>query len=1002
MHFNGGNTLRRTISTLAVLWLSLFFANVCTAQTTTAFDANLAQLAGGDVSNYRVGLSVKNCSNYLLRLSGPSISVGDTAYLTPDGNGLVSAPVPDEAAIGCGSTPSSAFYTVSIVEWNSSTQRPILPARRQNDYDITGPTFHLNTATPRTAPAPASIANAMLLNASGDQTAVIQSGKKIAFAGGTVDFTGTTLTGVSGTGIASLNGLTVTTQTFANDANLQISSIGAMHTLTWAGALAKARQNAQTAYLDGNQTFTGNNIFNAGTFTVGVTSGFSTLGGTYIARNIHNIAKLNGSTSKYALLGVQWQDNTGFPLIGIDTMVEATNTGFNPGGKGSVIGHVVDAFNTGGGETTFLSAISATSDNENGLADTQNTLSAQLKIGASGFSTIASVLAIGAQVPAGQATILTGLDIAAITGGSVNFAIKTDLGTVSFGDNVLVQGHSVTADTFVGALTGNASTASALASAPSLCGAGNYARGILANGAATGCTPSSGSGTVTSFSAGALAPLFTTNVATATSTPALSFTLSNFAAHKFYGNNTGGTAAPDAESITAADLPSLPESQITNLTTDLGAKEATANKDAVSGYAGLTAGTKLKLAEGQEVWGVADLSDFASKSGTGTAAIGATITSPAVNDLLQWDGAKWINTATISAATQLSGTLASAQMPSLTGDITNVGLATTLKSTGSAGTYTKVTFDAQGRETSGATAQFSDIGGSVAGSQMPALSGAVTSSAGSTVTSAGKADVIDAPNFCQAAGANTTTYTCSLSPAISAYVTGTHYRFKADVANTAASTVSFNSVGAKTIKKAAGGVTTDIVANDLRAGQWVDLVYDGTNMQMQSTLGNAASGSTPGVTFMTFARTGVNNMPPADTTHIRFIGIPNLEDLTFTQMTVNIAVVDASNNYALGIYEDVSGTMTNVCGTTPQVFNSLNAVTLTCSGTTTRGRRHYLGISGAAVTMKIDRDSALGNFLGMTNSSVTVTGGAALGGTAGTTPANSASTNTGVPVLVLN
>ena len=45
-------------------------------------------------------------------------------------------------------------------------------------------------------------------------------------------------------------------------------------------------------------------------------------------------------------------------------------------------------------------------------------------------------------------------------------------------------------------------------------------------------------------------------------------------------------------------------------------------------------------------------------------------------------------------------------MPALTGDITTPGgsLATTLKNTGTAGTYTKPTFDAQGRETSGAAA----------------------------------------------------------------------------------------------------------------------------------------------------------------------------------------------------------------------------------------------------------------------------------------------------------
>lgn len=53
-----------------------------------------------------------------------------------------------------------------------------------------------------------------------------------------------------------------------------------------------------------------------------------------------------------------------------------------------------------------------------------------------------------------------------------------------------------------------------------------------------------GAGTVTSFSAGTLSPLFTTSVATATTTPALSFTLSNAAAYSYFGNNTGSSAAP--------------------------------------------------------------------------------------------------------------------------------------------------------------------------------------------------------------------------------------------------------------------------------------------------------------------------------------------------------------------------------------------------------------------------------------------------------------------------
>lgn len=99
--------------------------------------------------------------------------------------------------------------------------------------------------------------------------------------------------------------------------------------------------------------------------------------------------------------------------------------------------------------------------------------------------------------------------------------------------------------------------------------------------------------------------------------------------------------------------------------------------------------------------------------------------------------------------------------------------------------------------------------------------------------------------FAADAGANDT-YAATLSPAPAAYITGEHYRFKANTANTGACTINFNGLGAKTIKKCAGGITTDLADNDIRAGQWVDVVYDGTNMQMQSLLGNAPAGGSGG------------------------------------------------------------------------------------------------------------------------------------------------------------
>ncbi len=64
------------------------------------------------------------------------------------------------------------------------------------------------------------------------------------------------------------------------------------------------------------------------------------------------------------------------------------------------------------------------------------------------------------------------------------------------------------------------------------------------------------SGTVTSFSAGNLSPLFTTSVATATTTPALSFSLSSAAQNSvFAGPATGGSGAPSYRALVSLDIP---------------------------------------------------------------------------------------------------------------------------------------------------------------------------------------------------------------------------------------------------------------------------------------------------------------------------------------------------------------------------------------------------------------------------------------------------------------
>lgn len=81
--------------------------------------------------------------------------------------------------------------------------------------------------------------------------------------------------------------------------------------------------------------------------------------------------------------------------------------------------------------------------------------------------------------------------------------------------------------------------------------------------------------------------------------------------------------------------------------------------------------------------------------------------------------------------------------------------------------------------------------------------------------------------------AGTDTYAITLSPAITSYTTGQIFRFYPATANTGAATLNVNAIGAKTIKK---HKDVDLSDNDIKIGQLVEVIYDGTNMQMLSPL----------------------------------------------------------------------------------------------------------------------------------------------------------------------
>jgi hypothetical protein len=162
------------------------------------------------------------------------------------------------------------------------------------------------------------------------------------------------------------------------------------------------------------------------------------------------------------------------------------------------------------------------------------------------------------------------------------------------------------------------------------------------------------------------------------------------------------------------------------------------------------------------------------------------------------------------------------------------------------------------------------------------LSGVVITS-GSNATTPGKADVVQTNLYCSDAGASDT-YACNLSPAITAYVAGTTYQFKANTANTGAASINFNSVGALTIKKLQGAITTDLSDNDIRVGQYVECVYDGTNCQMKSQLGNSPSASIIGTDTQVLYFDGANN-PTGDA------------DLAWDKTNNVLTVGSAATNY---------------------------------------------------------------------------------------------------------
>ena len=140
-------------------------------------------------------------------------------------------------------------------------------------------------------------------------------------------------------------------------------------------------------------------------------------------------------------------------------------------------------------------------------------------------------------------------------------------------------------------------------------------------------------------------------------------------------------------------------------------------------------------------------------------------------------------------------------------------------------------------------------------------------------------------------------YAIAPSPAISAYVEGQRFAFKAANANTGASTLAVSGLATKSIKKTDGA--TDLASGDIAASQVVVVVFDGTNFQITSAAGAAGGGITLGTEQSTSSGSSkVFSGIPAGTKRItvNLIGIITVADA----QAVSIRLGDAGGLEATG------------------------------------------------------------------------------------------------------
>lgn len=208
-------------------------------------------------------------------------------------------------------------------------------------------------------------------------------------------------------------------------------------------------------------------------------------------------------------------------------------------------------------------------------------------------------------------------------------------------------------------------------------------------------------------------------------------------------------------------------------------------------------------------------------------------------------------------------------------------------------------------------------------------------------------NAINEPEYAVAGG--TDTYTATVSPAIAGYGTGKSYILKFTNANTGASTLNLNGIGAVAIQRNGRA----LVAGDIAPASVLQVTHDGTVFQIVETTTDYFTINTSGQGFS-----------PADATTYYSGLSPIAPTTTSTDQDFNIgivcvlvgAIVFVSSNTTAGTAESVTAQLRNV---TQGTSSSIGTFTTNLGSATVSSPFTFTGLniavaSGDSISLQID------------------------------------------------